>query len=110
MLLPHHERAYIPQEKLNGYLLSETHPIGRFKARLLSDVGCDSADAHILDQALIEIAHEEEVTETNPTLYGTMCVINDTLQTPSGAALRMQSVWIIPTGESSPRLVTAYPV
>ena len=110
MLLPNHDDAYISEAKLIEYLLSETHPVGRFKARLLHAVGYETADSQILEQALINIAHEEEVSETNPTPYGTMYVIDGTLQTPSGAALQMRTVWIIATGESSPRLVTAYPV
>lgn len=110
MLLPHHDDAFIPEDKLIGYLLSAAHPVGRFKARLFNAVGYDSADAQILGQALINIAHKEEVTETNSTPYGTMYVIDGTLQTPSGAALRMRTVWIISTGESCPRLVTAYPI
>ena len=67
MLLPHHDDAFISEDKLIGYLLSETHPVGRFKARFFNAVGYDSAEAQILEQALIDIAHEEEVTETNPT-------------------------------------------
>ncbi len=110
MLHPHCERAYIPQEKLNGYLLSETLPVGKFKARLLSAVGYDTTNTQSLEQALINMAHEEEVTETTPTPYGTMYVIIGTLQTPSGDSLQMRTVWIISTGESSPKLVTAYPV
>ncbi len=110
MALPNRESAYVAQVKLFGYLLSETHPVGRFKARLFLAVGYDAANAQILEQGLIDIAHAEEVTETNPTPYGTMYVIDGTLQTPSGDALRMRTVWIIPTGESNPRLVTAYPV
>ena len=108
MLLPHYERAYIPQEKLNGYLLSETHPVGRFKARIFHAVGYDTSNAQLLEQALINIAHKEEVAETNSTPYGTIYVIDGTLQTPSGDSLQMRTVWIISTGESSPRLVTCY--
>jgi hypothetical protein len=110
MLLPNHDDAFISEDKLIGYLLSETHSVGRFKARLFNAVGYDSTDAQMLQQALIDIAREEEVTETNPTPYGTMYVIDGTLHTPSGTALHMRTVWIIDTGESRPRLVTAYPI
>ena len=109
MVLPHRESAHIPQTKLTGYLLSETHPVGRFKAWLPLAVGYDTANTQILEQGLIDIAREEEVTETISTSYGTMYVIDSTLQTPRGTGLQMRTVWIIASGESRPQLVTAYP-
>ena len=90
MVLPHRESAHIPQTKLTGYLLSETHPVGRFKDRLLLAVGCDTANAQILEQGLIDIAREEEVTETISTSYGTMYVIDGTFQTPGGPAYKCE--------------------
>ena len=110
MVLPHRESAYIPQTKLTGYLLSETHPVGRFKARLLLAVGYDTANAQILERGLIDIAREEEVDEIISTPYGTIYVVDGTLQTPIGTGLQMRTVWMIAAGESRPRLVTAYPV
>ena len=110
MVLPHRESAYIPQAKLTGYLLSETHPVGRFKAQLLYAVGLDATNAQILERALIDIARENEVSETNSTPYGTIYVIDGTLRTPSGTVLQVRTVWIIATGESRPRFITAYPV
>ncbi len=110
MVLPHRESAYIPQTKLTGYLLSETHPVGRFKARLFYAVGYDAMNTHLLEQALIDIAREKEVTEIISTPYGTMYVVDGALQTPRGTDLQMRTVWIIAAGESRPQLVTAYPV
>lgn len=109
MLLPHRENAYIPSAKLSGYLLSETHPVGRFKAQLFYALGYGPTSAQSLERALIDIAHEQEVTDTISTSYGTIYVIDGTLQTPRGTDLQIRTVWIILSGESSPRLVTAYP-
>ena len=109
MLLPRRESAYIPPAKLTGYLLSETHPVGRFKARFFYAVGYDSTNAQSLERALINIAHEQEVTDTISTSYGRIYVIDGTLQTPRGTDLQIRTVWIIVPGESSSRLVTAYP-
>ena len=39
MLLPNAERAEIDPQKLHGYLLSSTHPVGRFKARFFAALG-----------------------------------------------------------------------
>ena len=37
--LPHGDRAIVPQAKLIGYLLSETHPVGRAVERVPSSHG-----------------------------------------------------------------------
>ncbi len=39
--LPNSERPYIPELELTGYLLSESHPIGRSKARVFRHMGYD---------------------------------------------------------------------
>jgi len=36
MELPNKEKAYIPLAKLKDYLLSETHSVGKSKAKFLS--------------------------------------------------------------------------
>jgi hypothetical protein len=39
VLLPNADLAEIDPQKLHGYLLSKTHPIGRFKARFFAALG-----------------------------------------------------------------------
>jgi hypothetical protein len=39
MLLPNADSAEIDPQKLHGYLLSRTHPVGRFKARFFAALG-----------------------------------------------------------------------
>jgi hypothetical protein len=39
VLLPNAETAIIDSAKLHGYLLSQSHPIGRFKARFFNALG-----------------------------------------------------------------------
>ncbi len=57
MKLPHQEQAYIQPRKLIDYLLSPAHPAGRSKAIFFRRAGFDDANAHLLEQALVEIAH-----------------------------------------------------
>jgi hypothetical protein len=37
--LPNADLAEIDPQKLHGYLLSQTHPVGRFKARFFAALG-----------------------------------------------------------------------
>jgi len=43
MKLPDREKAYIPLLKIKDYLLSETHPIGKSKAKFFRSCGIVNA-------------------------------------------------------------------
>ena len=55
MKLPNWEKAYIQPQKLTGYLLSETHSVGRSKAKLLRAFGFNEKTAKMLEQVLLEM-------------------------------------------------------
>ena len=110
MKLPNGANAYITSQKLDRYLLSETHPIGRAKAKFLRGLGFDESTITMLERALIATAQSEEVKETISSVHGTKYVIDGMLQTPSGRLVGVRTVWIIDRGQERPRLVTAYPV
>ncbi len=110
MKLPDWESAYVPSEKLNGYLLSEVHPVGRAKALFLKNLGYDNRNSYTLEQDLLTFAREGQVSDTITSEYGTKYVISGELSTPSGETVLLRTVWIIDRGDSRPRFVTAYPV
>jgi len=110
MKLPNREKAYIPSAKLGCYLLSETHPVGRFKAKVLFAAGFDTSDVELLEQALLDIADKQELIDIIPFQYGTKYVISGDICSPTGSIIPMVTVWTIDIGHDSPRLVTAYPL
>ena len=109
MGLPNRESAYIAQSKLTEYLLSETHPDGSSKARLLYAAGFDMTKVNILEHGLISIAQTGRVEEVATSMYGTKYVIDGVLTSPNGDLIQLRTIWIIDAGQSAPRLVTAYP-
>jgi len=69
--LPNAERAQVAQEKIAGYLLSESHPVGRAKARFFRSLGFRSGNAQALRSELLRIALEGEGAEVEgPILKG----------------------------------------
>jgi hypothetical protein len=110
MKLPNSENAYVPREKLNGYLLSEVHPVGKAKARYFRSLGYHDANAGELEAGLIAIAQNESVTETERTPYGEKYIVDGALLPRNGRAALLRTVWIIRTGDSRPRFVTAFPL
>lgn len=109
MKLQNKENAYIPTAKLLNYLLSETHPIGKSKARYLRSMGFNETNVNLLKERLIAIAKSENVKETISSSHGVKYVIDGLLQTPVGISTQIRTIWVIEKGQERPRFVTAYP-
>jgi hypothetical protein len=109
MFLPNRAHAFIPPEKLTGYLLSESHIVGRSKARFFRAHGFHEDNVHLLEQGLRWIAQHNEVEQEKTSAHGTKYVIRGTLQTPRGTVVAVETVWIIEKAEDKPSLITAYP-
>jgi hypothetical protein len=109
MKLPNRDRAYIPPKKLYGYLLSETHAVGKSEAKFFRSLGFDETNIPALEKELLMIAQTEDVVEANSSPYGMKYIIDGLLNTPHGTTARIRTVWIIETGEDTPRFVTAHP-
>jgi hypothetical protein len=110
MRLPNGANAYVPREKLVDYLLSETHAVGKSKARFFRGFGFDETNVTQLEQALLTIARRENVRDVNTSSHGVKYVIDGSIQTPNGAIVRIRTVWIIETEQDKPRFVTAHPL
>ncbi len=90
MKLPNFENAIVSSTKLEGYLLSEVHPVGRAKALFLKNLGYDDTAPHILERDLLSIAGEEDVSHVQASEYGTKYIIDGMIRTPSGATVTMR--------------------
>src|SRR5882672_10704371 len=109
MRLPNATAAKVDPEKLKGYLLSSTHPIGRPKAQFFLAVGFSETDCEQLETALLDVARTGEVAETASSAHGMKYTVDGVVSTPSGRRVKLRTIWIIDAGETDPRFVTAYP-
>lgn len=109
MLLPNGDRALIEPEKVRDYLLSPTHPIGRFKAAYFAQFGYSQDDWELLRADFAHVASQGQVLEGKFSRFGNKFEIPATLVGPSGASLSIVTVWIVLHGEEVPRFVTATP-
>lgn len=109
MKLPYRNNAYIPPKKLVAYLLSQSHAVGKSKAKFFRKYGFNETNITRLEQGLLRIAHTEEVTEIIPSPHGIKYIVEGTLNTPRGINVHTRTVWMIETGEQNPRFITAYP-
>jgi hypothetical protein len=106
--LPNASHTIIEQGKLEGYLLSELHPVGRFKARFFASLGFTAHNWRELDTALRSQHLSEAATPGAVEAFGQSFTIRAILKGPGGAAL-VTSVWFVRTGEAVARFITAYP-
>lgn len=104
------EKAYVPIAKLKDYLLSETHSVGKSKAKFLRSVGFNEMNVNLLKDSLAAIANSGDVKEAIASPHGVKYIIDGLLKTPTGGAIKMRTIWIINKGQERPRFVTAYPV
>jgi hypothetical protein len=109
MQLPNRENAYVPLPKLTEYLLSETHAVGRSKAKFFRSLGFNETNTAILEQQLLIIAHNQAIVEVTTSTHGTKYVVDGMIETPAGNSVRVRTIWIIEVGQDRSRFVTAYP-
>ena len=109
MLVPNVTRAEIDSEKLRGYLLSPTHPVGRFKARFFAALGYSADDWQTLE-ADLRIQHLSQDADPGAvTQYGQPYTIRAILKGPNGQSAAVLSIWFVAAAGGAPRFVTAYP-
>jgi len=106
--IPNYEKAIIDPVKLQDYVLSDAHPIGRFKAAIFRQMGYTrkSWERFAEDIHTQHLALDAELGEK--TKYGQKYIITGGIKGPSGKVIKLKSIWIILKGEDLPRLITIY--
>lgn len=109
MKLPDVERAVVDGRKLRDYLLSTSHPIGRFKAAFFIGLGYSRSSWQELANDLRGLAMTGNAAPAGESPYGRKFEVRGTLEGPTGRRATVVTVWIIPRVGEPPRLITAYP-
>ncbi len=108
-MLPNADKAVIDPAKVRDYLLSSSHPVGRFKANVFTSLGYAQEDWQLLRDAILELARTGVASEGQPSLYGRKYEVSGILIGPSGRAGSFVTVWLVPVGQEVPRFITAIP-
>lgn len=109
MKLPNAHLAIVEREKITAYLLNAAHPDNGGKAPFFYALGFTAAQWELLVAALRQSAVTSAVAQEMETRHGKKYIIEGAINTPSGKTPVVRAVWIIESGETVPRLVTAYP-
>lgn len=69
-MLPNAARAIVEDAKVRDYLLSSTHPIGRFKSVVFLALGYSQENWQALAADLLAFAKQEHAIAGKPTEHG----------------------------------------
>ena len=108
-MLPNAELAIVEQAKVRDYLLSASHPVGRFKAAVFFAIGYRAERWQVLQQDLLTIARTGEARLGQASAYGQKYEVSGNLHGPSGRQAMFTTVWLVSAGSGVPRFVTAFP-
>ena len=100
--------AEVPEAKITRYLLNEAHPSNQGKATFFFSFGFTVAAWIALADALLRHVATHEVVRVSETEHGTKYIVEGALITPDGRTPDVRSVWVVESGETIPKLVTAY--
>jgi hypothetical protein len=109
MRLPNAEKAIVDERKVREYLLSPSHPVGRFKARFFGSIGFPPEAWSEFMNALQGLAAEGEAQVVEDSEFGQKFVVRGQISGPGARPAEVESVWIIRAEDDTPRLVTVYP-
>jgi hypothetical protein len=110
MILPNIEEAVVAEAKIVDDLLNAAHPDGASKAAFFAALGFSADHWTVLAEAFRRLAATTAVARTVESVHGTKYIIEGQLAGPSGRIAAVRTVWIVDTGRTAPRLVTAYPL
>ncbi len=92
MKLPRADRAVLDPEKVRDYLLSTSHPVGRFKARFFFNLGYTSSEWEKLEFDLRNLAITEDAVLGQESPYGQKYEVHGSLKGPSGKMVEIVTV------------------
>lgn len=107
--LPNADLAAIDDAKVRDYLLSPSHPVGRFKSVFFVALGYSLDHWEILRDALLELGKAGEATPGQPSPFGLKFEIRATLHGPSGRQASLVTVWMVSRDQDFPHFVTSFP-
>jgi hypothetical protein len=109
MKLPNADLVKVEREKIAEYLLNREHPDNGGKADFFIALGFRRDDWELLAGSFRRLAITYSVSQSMESVHGMKYIIDGAIETPTGKTPMVRTIWFIDSGETIPRLVTAYP-
>ena len=107
-MLPNVSNAVVEPSKVRDYLLSPSHPVGRFKAVVFLALGYTQEDWEKLRDDLLAVARTGQALPSEPSVYGQKYEVSGKLTGPNGQVGYFKTIWLVESEKSAPRFLTAY--
>ena len=101
--------AIVEPSKVREYLLSQSHPVGRFKSVVFTAIGYTQENWQILRDDLLALARSGVAVPGQVSPYGQKYEVSGKLTGPLGRAASFTTVWLVKPDDPAPRFVTAFP-
>jgi hypothetical protein len=109
MKIPNASLAKVERKKITEYLLNIEHPDNGGRAEFFFALGFRRDDWEPLAGSFRRLARAYTVTRSIESVHGMKYIIEGAIETPIGKSPMVRTIWFIDSGETIPRLVTAYP-
>jgi hypothetical protein len=109
MKLPNSNLCRVDREKITDYLLNREHPDNGGKADFFIALGFQRDDWRTFATALRSQAQQSSVSQSLESVHGKKYIVDGLIETPIGKTPMVRTIWIVDSGQNSPRLITAYP-
>lgn len=107
--LPNASNVKVERKKIVEYLLNREHPDNGGKADFFIALGFRRDDWEPLAGSFRRLAIACSVTRRMESVHGKKYIVDGAIETPTGKSPRVRTIWIVESGDTIPRLVTAYP-
>jgi hypothetical protein len=94
-MLPFAAQAIVEPSKVRDYLLSSSHPVGRFKAVVFDSLGYTAERWEKLAADLTQLARTQPAIEGQASFYGKKYEVSGKLVGPNGRTATFTTVWMI---------------
>ena len=108
-MLPNAHLAHVEPSKVRDYLLSPTHPVGRFKSIVFAALGYTQESWPLLRDDLLDLARTTRAEPGQGSAYGQKYEVGGKLTGPNGRSAQLTTVWLVRPDDPAPRFVTAFP-
>src|SRR5882672_6181367 len=107
--LPIYEKAEIPSDKLEKYVLDPAHPVGKHKARVFKSVlGFNQSDWRALADSIRNELPYNKAHPTKSDSFGQRYEAIMPITGPNGNTENLVTAWIIKADSDYPSLVSLY--
>ncbi len=103
------DHLQVDKAKITDYLLCTAHPDGNSKAAFFAHYGFLVEQWQVFATALRVHGKRQEIVRRIDSPFGAKYLVTGRIDTPDGRDPVIRTVWIQEHGQSSCRLVTAYP-